>query len=361
MRSAATDTIPSLPDVQERATELLLGYCQAEYERSHPIAPAYGRLWHAIANQVRYGGKRFRPYLCQVAYTAYGGQDSAAALRMASSWELLHLGLLVHDDIIDRDYKRHGQPNVAGEYLRHYEGLSDLAERRHAAHSAALLGGDLLLTAATRLVLDTPEFTPEQRIAFSQRLLEATYEVGGGELLDSEAAFQPAVAVNPELIAEYKTASYSFIGPLLSGAALAGADESELTRLRHYGRALGIGYQLADDLLGTFGDEAATGKSVDGDLREAKRTAVLVQGLANMSVPERRRAEAILAKPVPLKPAQVNELRDLLERTDVKLHIESRLDALGTTARREVADLDISEPYQQALSQLTDVVLRREH
>src|SRR5690606_34006077 len=83
--------------------------------------------------------------------------------------------------------------------------------------------------------------------------------------------------------ARFKTASYSFIYPLLTGAVLASAPATAFERMRNYGKHLGIAYQLSDDLLGLYGDEESIGKPVISDLREGKKTHLfyLIQQLSS--------------------------------------------------------------------------------
>ena len=80
-----------------------------------------------------------------------------------------------------------------------------------------------------------------------------------------------------EVVHALKTASYTVTGPLLVGAALAGADDARAAGLERFGRPLGIAFQLRDDLLGTFGDPAATGKPIHNDIRQGKRTALVAE------------------------------------------------------------------------------------
>jgi geranylgeranyl diphosphate synthase type II len=84
-------------------------------KRAAAIGPDYERLWGELeANTV--GGKRFRPRMVFAAYEALGGRDAEAAACVGAAFELLHTALIVHDDVIDRDFVRRGGPNLAGSY-----------------------------------------------------------------------------------------------------------------------------------------------------------------------------------------------------------------------------------------------------
>ena len=103
------------------------------------------------------------------------------------------------------------------------------------------------------------------------------FEVIGGELIDVEAGFIMTEQFDPMTIYRYKTASYSLVGPLVSGALCAEVDETTRGILQEFGTQCGIAFQLQDDLIGMFGDEATTGKSADTDVREGKRTVLIAE------------------------------------------------------------------------------------
>ena len=94
--------------------------------RAEPLGLAYVELWDALAAATD-GGKRFRPLMVITAYDALGGDDHEAAANVGAAFELLHTALIVHDDVIDRDFVRRGGPNVAGTYRDRAAGSADAA------------------------------------------------------------------------------------------------------------------------------------------------------------------------------------------------------------------------------------------
>lgn len=236
------------------------------------IHPNYERLLGEIERVTLAGGKRLRPHLV---FVGYGAQDASIA-PLAAGYELLHTALLVHDDIIDRDAIRHNQATIHQAYFdQHYSTLDDPHERHHFSTSAALLAGDVLISWAYEL-LARLDLSADRYRQSSQIMSDAVFNVAGGELIDTESPFNP-VPIDPIVVATYKTASYSFVAPLLAGAALSAHHYSDksLDTLKAYATNIGIAFQLRDDILGIFGDEAKTGKSTVGDLREGKRTVLI--------------------------------------------------------------------------------------
>jgi geranylgeranyl diphosphate synthase type II len=239
-----------------------------ELKKARGIHPSYARLWEAIRTIALAGGKRLRPrLLLQIA-----GSNEDAVIKVAVAHELLHIATLIHDDIIDNDEIRHGKKNLIGLYKDIYADANGV-DIGHYARSMALLGGDLLLSHAHRLIAESG--LAASMVEKLQGLLyRSVFEVIGGQLMDTEAPFMSEY-YDPITVYKYKTASYSFVGPILSGATIAELDDTTTAALENYANALGVAFQLRDDDLGVFGDSSLTGKSTSQDLREGKKTKLI--------------------------------------------------------------------------------------
>ena len=230
-------------------------------------------LWTDLADQV--GGKLVRPRLTLAAYLGLGGRDLGAVAPVAAAQELLHTAMLVHDDLLDHDETRRGRSNLAGATRSRLAAAGTDGSRADVhVQAAALLGGDLAIAGAFDLVLSSTA-TPGERLAVTAQLVRAVQVAVAGEVLDVSGPLLAPGDVDPALVAELKTATYTCVVPLACGAILAGADAASRASLETYGRALGVAFQLVDDLLGVFGDPRVTGKSALSDLREGKRTLLL--------------------------------------------------------------------------------------
>ena len=242
--------------------------------------------WPAtIHRAVRYslfaGGKRIRPLLVLAAAEAVGG-GPADALPLACAVEMIHTYSLVHDDLpaMDDDDLRRGKPTshkVFGEAI-------------------AILAGDALLTRAFHLLaVVAPDAEPEtvrRRLRAIAVLAEAAGTTGliGGQVMDLESEGHRIEAPDLERLHRAKT------GALLSacvrgGAVLAGARAEDLARLDAYGAAIGLAFQVVDDVLDLTADDAALGKTPGKDAAAGKATYVSVHGLAGA----RAIASALLA------------------------------------------------------------------
>lgn len=346
---------------KERIDEELRTYCKQRAKQAGLIHERYELLWRSIESLLLAGGKRLRSYLLLTAFEAYCDDQGARSnvLSAAVAIELLHMAMLIHDDIIDRDMIRYGVKNIAGQYEDIYAPLAaELAEVRHLSLSSVLLAGDILLSDAHRLIkeVDRPEVCVS---AASELLSKAVFEVVGGELLDGEAAFLPVGIIQPELVAQYKTASYSFAAPLTIGAALANAPEPESMLLAKLSDALGLGYQLRDDVLGMFGDEQKTGKSSSSDLEEGRRTALVTTFDALASDDERRAFYELFHKSN-LTSEQITTARQLLMSSGALQAIEDRIEALIKESQTIIEALGVADQYKETLHAFVNNCLKRE-
>lgn len=244
--------------------------------RSDAFAAAYGQLWESLERMAT-GGKRIRPRLLIGAYEALGGTDARAVVDAACAMELLHIALVIHDDVIDKDLMRRGELNISGTFA--LEATLRGAHRRDASawgEASSLLAGDLMLTLAHSLLarMDVPE---ARRRAALDVFDDAVFESAAGEHHDVWLSLhlEPATLQDVLAMVDQKTAAYSFRAPLLLAAVLAGASATMIEELTAIAREIGVIYQLRDDLLGVFGQESETGKSTLSDLREGKETLLI--------------------------------------------------------------------------------------
>ena len=194
------------------------------------------------------GGKRFRPMLTLLAgYT--GDPKDERLIACAAAIELTHLATLYHDDVIDETTMRRGVPTVNVRY----------------GNSVAVLTGDFLLARASGLAADLGAYV-------SRRLADTIAELCEGQIMETAAAGSLDVAADHYLdVIGRKTASLIATSCHL-GAWLAGASPQIVEAITSYGIALGMAFQLSDDILDVTGEEQESGKTPGTDLREGVLT-----------------------------------------------------------------------------------------
>jgi geranylgeranyl diphosphate synthase type I len=220
-------------------------------------------------------GKALRPALTLLGARAAGTPEHEA-IRVAVAVELVHNFSLLHDDLMDGDRTRHHRPTAWAAF----------------GPGPAVLAGDAFLALATELALELPD---GPALAVSRCLAAATTALVAGQAED--LAFEERTDVP---VAEYLAMAERKTGALLSCAlragALSGAGDAALAEsLGSFGVHLGLAFQLADDLLGIWGDPAVTGKPVMSDLRTCKKTGPVVAALGS-GTPSGDRLRQLLAR-----------------------------------------------------------------
>ena len=219
-----------------------------------PKRPVY--LYEPIRFALSGNGKRFRPILVHLAGRA-NNADPDSLMKIALAVELLHNFTLVHDDIMDNDNMRHGQAAIHSKW----------------DESTAILAGDGINAIAQILLSGIPDRSNEICRFFNQ----ATLEVCEGQALDKEFENDLSITEDQYLeMIEKKTGSLLGACAALS-ATLVGADQEVINYFDQFGRALGNGFQIHDDLLEIYGNPNEMGKSLGSDIAEGKQTMMVIK------------------------------------------------------------------------------------
>jgi len=270
-----TDTAPAWDQAvfRARVQAALDDFLAEQAERLAPLGDDAGRLLGEARASVS-GGKRFRAAFCYwgfhaVAGTSYDDSEEEALVRACASLELLHASALVHDDYMDASDTRRGRPATHRGFSAEHRADGWRGDPEQYGASAAILLGDLLLSWSDELLRRCG--LPLDRVVAALDVFDrCRSEVITGQFLDVSVQARGVADVNAAMtVLRYKSAKYSVERPLHIGATLAGGREEQLRLLSAFGLPLGEAFQLRDDLLGAFGDEARTGKPVGDDLPNA--------------------------------------------------------------------------------------------
>ncbi|WP_139415440.1 polyprenyl synthetase family protein [Agromyces laixinhei] len=328
LTSARETSEPSLAPLVDEFARRAPAVTAAQWDRVHArcaaLDPAVAEL--IAGARAADGGKHMRPRLVAAAFLGLGGTHDALLSEVAGAQQLLHLGLCMHDDIIDGDRVRHGEPNLIAQYADagRRAGLSERSAERQAL-TAGVLAGDLAINAAMLALLGAPAPAAVQQslAAEASAALELTI---AGELLDVRSELLAPDESDPLRVAELKTAAYSVALPLRLGAIASGAaTTTRLDCLGQIGIAFGIGYQLADDELGLFGSADATGKSVLSDVRQGKRTEHVRIAYRQADAADRAVLDATLGDPAATE-ADAAAVRDIVTRTGARAEVSRTID-----------------------------------
>ena len=246
-------------------------------------------LYDAATHLIKAGGKRLRPLATVLAGRMYGLPE-ALGVKAGASVEILHNFTLIHDDIIDNDSIRRGVPTVHVKW----------------GTPMAIVAGDLLFSKAFELLSSlASDVKPALIVKAVQKLAWASTTIAEGQAMEFDFQNRNDVSVDEYVTMVYKKTGALFEASLVIGAALAGAPDEELAKLAAYAKNVGIAFQIQDDILGLTSTEEVLGKPVYSDIREGKRTILVIYALSRLSGREREE----LLKALGNKNASREELR----------------------------------------------------
>ena len=231
------------------------------------------RIPEVTAHLVGAGGKRLRPMLT-LAAAQLCGYEGPYHVHLAATVEFIHTATLLHDDVVDESGQRRGRPTA--------NLLWD--------NKSSVLVGDYLFSRSFQLMVETGS------LRVLDILANASATIAEGEVLQLTAAQDLKTDESVYLqVVRGKTAAL-FSAATEVGGVISGADESHVKALFDYGDALGISFQIVDDLLDYQGDAKATGKNVGDDFRERKLTLPVIKAVANANADERAFWERTIEK-----------------------------------------------------------------
>ena len=349
---------------RQRINRALQSFFASERPVAEGVHPLAHEVFEIVADFTLGPGKRLRPILMIAGYHAVGGRDDNAILTASCCLELTQTMLLIHDDIMDKSELRRGRPSVHSDLARRYsEKLTGQRLRSgdpaHFGIALAIAAGDLAGQLALRALIRA-SFPADNLARALSTYTAMTRDVCYGQVLDMHAGDRDMQLTESDVLAihRYKTARYTTEGPLHLGAVLAGADAAALAVLSAYALPLGQAFQLQDDLLGVFGREEETGKSADADLKQGKRTLLVLKALEWGSAAQAAALEAVLGN-TNATTRQLAAARQVLEETGARRYCEQRALDLAAQARSALATAALESDAKRFLIDLADCMVDR--
>ena len=268
--------------------------------------PAEPELLYApIIYSMSGGGKRLRPVLLLITTDAFGGNvDKAMPAAMAV--EVFHNFTLLHDDIMDNAAVRRGKPSVFAKW----------------GENVAILSGDAMLITAYKLL---SQLDAERLHSVVHIFNDMALEVCEGQQYDMDFESMERVAVEEYIQMIERKTSALLSGSAMIGATLAGASEEDIKKIYRFATELGLAFQLQDDMLDSFGDEAL-GKKIGGDILEGKQTYLMVQAMSRASDEEREVLRTTHKNETLSDAEKIATIKSLYEKLDVKRATEQQIE-----------------------------------
>ena len=292
------------------------------------------RIPEVTAHLVEAGGKRLRPMLT-LAAARMCGYDGDNHVKLAATVEFIHTATLLHDDVVDESERRRGRPTA--------NLLWD--------NKSSVLVGDYLFARSFQLMVETGS------LRVMDILANASAVIAEGEVLQLTAAQDLATTEGIYLqVIRGKTAAL-FAAAMEVGGVVAAAPEPQVQALRAYGDALGIAFQIVDDLLDYGGTDAAIGKNTGDDFRERKLTLPVIKAVAKADAEERAFWQRTIEKG-DQQEGDLARARAIMDRHGAMLEARDAALHWADTARRALDILPAHE-LRDMLSDLADYVVAR--
>lgn len=346
---------PSLAGIATRVDARLRALIDAEYARWVAFDADLAGPLGEVGRLVLSGGKRLRPAFTHWGFVAAGGDPAAASVVDAgAAFELMHAFALFHDDVMDDAASRRGNPTTHVVFADHHRAAGWAGEARRFGEGVAVLVGDLAFVYADHLLLGAP---PSAWAIWN----ELRVELNIGQLLDIVGGVSnDRRRDKAERICRYKSGKYTIERPLHLGAALAAPERSAELQplLSAYGLPLGDAFQMRDDVLGAFGEEAVTGKPVGGDLREGKPTPLLARAVDAAS-PAQRAVLDRVGRP-DLSDQEVAAIQQVIVDTGALDDLEATITRLTDEAIDAIRRADVATEARDELVALAHYVSWRQ-
>lgn len=292
------------------------------------------RIPEVTAHLVEAGGKRLRPMLT-LAAAQICGYDGPFDIHLAATVEFIHTATLLHDDVVDESGQRRGRPTA--------NLLWD--------NQSSVLVGDYLFARSFQLMVETGS------LRVLDILANASATIAEGEVLQLTAAQDLRTDESIYLqVVRGKTAAL-FSAATQVGGVIATAPEDQIQALYEYGDALGVAFQIVDDLLDYQGDPAATGKNIGDDFRERKLTLPVIKAVAQATPQERAFWQRTIEKGQQTD-GDLEHALDLMAKYDTLAATRADANHWASRARAALATLP-DHPIRSMLHDLADYVVAR--
>lgn len=278
---------------------------------------------------------------CQALNPDLYQKNAQEFIKIASALEIIHAGLLIHDDIIDQDEQRRGQASIWHQYHQEAREHNFTNSKNYGYHQAICVGS-ICLYLAQQLVQNS---TQNQLI--SQEIIR-TYL---GEMLDSAITANPTIPTEASVLEMYrfKTARYTFSLPLLLAAQ--SSEQPVLSEaLNNIGETMGLLFQIHDDWLGLFGDTQLTGKPQMSDFREGKKTIFFVRLHDQLPKADQVFLDEVFGRGT-LTDEQVKKIQILLESHALP-EIQQLIEELAASCQKAITSTKLNQATKQLLSEL---------
>lgn len=296
-------------------------------------------LYEPIEYTLRLGGKRIRPVMLLAANQMFGGEVEQVRYA-AIGIETFHNFTLLHDDLMDKSPLRRGKPTV---YCKWDE-------------NTAILSGDTMYALAWRYFLRQPH-------PHLQEILNCFNETGiqvcEGQQYDMNFEHQTNVTIADYLMMIRLKTAVLLAGALKIGALYANAPAADVENLYQFGIHLGLAFQLQDDLLDGYGDVAVFGKKTGQDIRDNKKTYLILKALELATPRQKEELEHLFATTPEDSEAKVTRVLEIYGQIGIRQHVQEAIQKEFDLAQQHLQAIQVQQAQKRPLEELMDALFER--
>lgn len=354
------DAIKALKEVKGKIDSRLEAFLEEKTRKAGKVSPDAEEVMKHIKEYALRGGKRLRPAFMVYGFKCLSQANEEAILGASICLELMHAFLLIHDDIMDEDEMRRGGPSLHKIYRDYSLKKFPQYNAKRFGENVGIIAGDVLAAFGAEAILNAGFPQALKNKAFN-KYNQMVYFTSVGQLLDLYNEVRKEVTeANVLKVHELKTSRYTVEGPLHLGVILANGGEKDLRIMTDYGIPLGQAFQIQDDVLGMFGKKEKLGKPVDSDLREGKKTLLILKALKQANAEQKEKILSCLGNRN-LSHEQANEVRQIIKATGAYDYSKALAEKLVNQAKKAMEQSHFRSEGKEFLLGIAEYLLQRDY
>jgi geranylgeranyl diphosphate synthase type I len=304
-------------------------------------------------------GKMIRGGMVVLASYLFKGSVDQSTYDLAAVNELFHSAFLIQDDIMDRDRIRRGIPTISYQYAEK-AAKAGYPDADHFGVSMGICFSDIVIFTAFK-ILGLIETRCPMHHSLTKLFVNEFIQVGLAQMQDVLNSHATDNVTEDEIMRLYlyKTARYTFSLPLMAGAMMTNQPDDVIENLSLIGEKLGLVFQIKDDEIGLFGDDAGIGKHVGSDIEEGKKTLYYLYLFQECSMEEKKELQGIFRKPG-VNRQQIERVRNLVRHYAIDKRINETMAGLIRETKELIKTLPVvDEQYRDLLTSMADYSIKR--
>lgn len=355
------DVVLKLEDYKKKVDKELKSFFAKQIKESREIDKTSLEVVRILEEFNLRGGKRIRAALIYYGFKCFSNEPVPKDLiKVAAAMELVQSFLLIHDDIVDRDDQRRGRASIHKIFEKIGENdfslNKNIPEKKHFGEAMAIFLGDICF-AMSNLILS--EVQLENKVKVIHEINRIVRDTTFGQIIDSQSNYNEDTKFNDTLkVYELKTAEYTIEVPLKIGAILANAKEVNIRKIKKYAKPLGVAFNIQDDLLELFNENKKIGKPVGSDLKEGKKTLIILKTIERANKQQKKTIKESLGNKN-LSTEKIEEIKGIMMKTGALKYCQKYSLDLISEAKKEIKNQKYYRAGEDFLLSISDYLINR--